>query len=182
MPVIRPRKSFGPAALSLALCLALTGCWDDFIVTNPNRPLAPVVVSDWLGEYDGTATARVFATGSVYSDVPSHLTIERVSEENVDIRLSVGVFPRPADLEDIGDFTGGPFDSAGVGWRLVVPGEEIVLKSSASVTYQYANRRNRLSMARITERLTGFLYVDVQKADGSYEVVGEIEVNVVERP
>jgi hypothetical protein len=50
--------------------------------------------------------------------------------------------------------------------------------SVLTVTYQYGSRRHRLSLSRSGARLTGLLYVDNQNADGTYEVVGEIEVDV----
>lgn len=92
--------------------------------------------------------------------------------------FSVAVSPLPNDLEDMGDFTGGPVDTAIVGWRLIVPMEEVILKTTLSVTYESGIRRNRLSLTRSGDRLTGLLYVDSQKTDGSYEAVGEVEVDV----
>ena len=138
--------------------------------------------SEWLGEYDGAATTRVYATGSVYSDVSGHVTMERVSRESFHVRLSVGVSPRPDDLEDIGDFTGGFFGLAGIGWDLTTPLESVMSRSALTVTYQYGNRRNRLSLTRSGERLTGLPYVDFQKSDGTYDVAGQIEVNVIKQP
>jgi len=166
-----------PVVIWLVLCLALAGCGDGpFLVDTPDQK--PRTLQDWLGEYDGTATARVYETGSEYSDVAGHLSVERAGEETLGMSFSVAVSPLPNDLEDMGDFTGGPVDTAIVGWRLIVPMEEVILKTTLSVTYESGIRRNRLSLTRFGDRLTGLLYVDSQKTDGSYEAVGEVEVDV----
>ncbi|UCG89129.1 MAG: hypothetical protein JSW71_11555 [Gemmatimonadota bacterium] len=181
--MIRSHKLLGTASLPLILCLALTGCWTDLPSTDFDSRIDEIVLlSDWLGEYGGAATARVYATSSVYSDVSGHITMEQVSQDSIHVRLSVGVSPRPDDLEDIGDFTGGPLGPAGIGWDLVTPLESVSSNSALSVTYQSGIRRKRLSLTRSGERLTGLLYVDHQKTDGAYEIAGRIEVDVVKLP
>jgi hypothetical protein len=181
MPLTRSRVSPGTAFLSLVLCLALAGCGDDFFPIDTVDP-KPVTLQDWLGEYDGTATAQVYETGSVYTDVAGHLSVERAGQETLGMSFSVAVSPLPDDLENIGDFTGGHFDTAGVGWRLIVPMEEVIPKTTLSVTYVSGIRRNRLSLTRSGYLLTCLLYVDSQGTDGSYEVVGEIEVYLTKQP
>jgi len=181
MPMIWSPERFHPAFLLLVLCLALAGCGDDLFLIDP-VDRKPLTLEDWLGEYDGTATAQVYGTGNVYSDVAGHLSVERAGEETLGMSLSVAVSPRPDDLEGIGDFTGGPFDTAGVGWRLIVPMEEVIRKTTLSVTYESGIRRNRLSLTRSGDRLTGLLYVDSRKTDGSYEAVGEVQVDVTMQP
>jgi len=178
MPMIRSNKLVGAASLSLVLCLALTDCLDDFTFPNDLPTDETVPKSEWLGEYDGAATVVVHATGNVYSDVSGHMTMVRVSVDSAQVSFSVGVSPRPDDLAEIGDFTGGPFGPAGVGWNLKTPLQSVMFSSVLTVTYQYGSRRNRLSLSRVGGRLTGLLYVDNQNADGAYEVVGEIEVDV----
>ncbi len=178
MPMIRSNKLVGAASLSLVLCLALTDCFDDFTYFNDLPTEETIPKSEWLGEYDGAATVVVRATGNVYSDVSGHMTMVRVSAESVHVSLSVGLSPRPDDLADIGDFTGGPFGTAGVGWELKTPLRSVMYSSVLTVTYQYGSRRNRLSLSRSGGRLTGLLYVDNENADGTYEVLGEIEVDV----
>ena len=90
----------------------------------------------------------MYATGSVYGDASGHITIERVSSEIATVRISVGVSPLPDELEDLGDFTGGPFGPAGVVWDLEAPVESVVLNSVLSITQQTGDRRSRLALSR----------------------------------
>jgi hypothetical protein len=178
MPMIRSNKLVGAASLSLVLCLTLTRCVDNFMWPDDLPEEVTVRTSEWLGEYDGAATVLVYGTGSVYSDVSGYMSMVRVSVDSAEVSFSVGVSPRPDDLAEIGDFTGGPFGTAGVGWNLKTSLQSVMYSSVLTVTYQYGSRRHRLSLSRSGRRLTGLLYVDDQNADGTYEVVGEIQVDV----
>jgi hypothetical protein len=175
IPMIRSHKLLVVGLPGLVLCIALPGCSGEPIFRLRG---ATTVESEWLGEYDGTATAQVYATGSVYSDVTGHITIERVAADSAQVSVSVGVSPRPDDLEEMGDFTGGTLGTAGVGWDLKTPLWTVVTSVTLTITYHDGARRNRLSLSRSGGRLTGLLYVDSQDTEGMYEVLGEIEVDV----
>jgi hypothetical protein len=173
-------SSLVTGSLPLFLCLTLTGCWSEGVIDNPLIG-ENMIVPEWIGEYDGAATAHVYTTDNVYSDVPAYVAVERVSQTELRVSVSIAVSPGPADLEDIADFTGGPIGPDGLGWAVTTPMADLILKTTVSLAYQSGIRRNRLSLTKTKERVVGLLYVDVQRSEGVYDVVCEIEIDVLKR-
>lgn len=167
-------------SLPFFLCLTLADCWSEPLIDDPLIGQS-MILPEWIGEYDGAATAHVYTTDNIYSDVSAYVAVERVSQTELQVNVSVAVSPRPVDLEDIGDFTGGPIGPDGVGWAVTTPMADLILKTTVSLTYQSGIRRNRLSLTKTKDRVVGLLYVDVQRSGGVYDVVGEIEINVLKR-
>ena len=176
MRMIRRSQLVGAASIGLVLCVALIACIGEDL---PTRVITPTgSLTTWLGEFDGAASVLVYATDSTYGDASGNIAIERVSSEIATVLISVGVSPRPGDLEEIADFTGGLFGDSGVGWEFEAPVASVALNSNLTLTEQIGDRRRRLALTRSGDRITGLLYVDFQQGDGTYEVAGRIEFDV----